>query len=47
MRGRVSRGPRVDKIDHRIVVLNWLRRRGVVEKEKEVKKEKCQEDEQS
>ena len=35
MRGRVSRGYRVDEADHRIVVLNWLRRRGVVEAEEE------------
>lgn len=38
MRGQIGRN-RVDDVDHRIVVLNWLRRRGVVEKEEEVKKE--------
>lgn len=33
MRGRVGRGMRVDEVDHRILVLNWVRRRGIVEKE--------------
>ena len=33
MRGRVGRGMRVDEVDYRILVLNWVRRRGIVEKE--------------
>ena len=44
MKGRVGRGLRVDEIDHRILVLNWIRRRGVVEKEEEVNERKWTEE---
>lgn len=44
MRGGVGRGMRVDEIDHRIVVLNWLRRRGIVKEEGGEKKKNEQQE---